>query len=167
MTTRTGRMFGEDECAAAILHSSQCQGPDVLGRSWFSAKWSFCLNGARLRIHTQVAEVQAPRARRVHSGSKGYMDVLSSSSCGKRQNNWIRGLLNNKKATNSDVPAEWLKTKCNQNTYTAYTNRRSQAVTTWLKKLKEIWLVCFECDRWKVCPLPSKFFKGLPFPAVF
>lgn len=39
-------------CAVAVLHTSLCQGPDVLGRSWFSAKWSFCLNAGTLRIHT-------------------------------------------------------------------------------------------------------------------
>lgn len=35
----------------AIPNTSFCQGPDVLGRSWFSAKWSFCLNVHTLRIH--------------------------------------------------------------------------------------------------------------------
>lgn len=108
MTTRTGRMFGEDECAAAILRSSQCQGPDVLGRSWFSAKWSFCLNGDRLRIHTQVDEAQSPHAGRVHSGWKGYMDVLSSSSCGKRQNTGLEVDCTIKK------PQRVAKTKCNR-----------------------------------------------------
>lgn len=36
----------------AVPHTSLRQGPDVLGRSWFSAKWSFCLDADALRIHT-------------------------------------------------------------------------------------------------------------------
>lgn len=50
-------MLGEDECAVAVLCSSPHQGPDVLGRSWFSAKWSFCLNMDTLRIHTTEEHV--------------------------------------------------------------------------------------------------------------